>query len=302
MAYLVADSYKNWMQIGEPINAASGRPYIKVETTCDRCGGSGIFASRVENGHIVPHPAYGGVCLKCNGTGKLHKHVRVYTDKEAAKNAEARKRKAARRAERDKERLEANIRDSEENKKYWMKQQGFGEDGLVWVVYGQNTYSIKDQLKKMGCLYSPLLGWHSKEPLELPEGYGMISFSFDDLYTWIPQFKRGAFKPEAEEKIKTTIRDAEGSNRSQHVGQVGERLRDVPAIYKGTHGYEGNYGWTYIHTFQINDDALVWFTSKKLDFNMNDAVYLTATIKKHDEHFNVKETIITRAIVKPASV
>ena len=81
MEYYVADSYKYFTREGEPFKK-DGRMYTKASCKCDRCGGTGVFACRVENGHPVPHPAYGGVCLKCGGTGTLHKTIRLYTEKQ----------------------------------------------------------------------------------------------------------------------------------------------------------------------------------------------------------------------------
>ena len=56
MNYYVADTYKYMERVGEPFEK-NGKPYTKVVGTCDRCGGSGVFACRVENGHIVPPSA-----------------------------------------------------------------------------------------------------------------------------------------------------------------------------------------------------------------------------------------------------
>lgn len=32
-----------------------------------------------------------------------------------------------------------------------------GADGLTWCVFGDDTYAIKEQLKELGCKFSPLL-------------------------------------------------------------------------------------------------------------------------------------------------
>jgi hypothetical protein len=82
------------------------------------------------------------------------------------------------------------------------------------------------------------------------------------------------------------------------VGYVGERLRNLTAIYKSTRGFMGNYGWTNIHTFQIGEDVLVWFTAKDLDLERGQAVDLTGTVKKHEEFREVKTTQLSRCIIK----
>ena len=63
----------------------------------------------------------------------------------------------------------------------WLEKNGFSADGLTYCIFGDDTYSIKEKLKQLGCRFSPLLKWHSPEPLDLPAGYGMISFTFDDI-------------------------------------------------------------------------------------------------------------------------
>ena len=79
--YYTAVTYKNWERVGEPFSNDKGKLYTKVKQKCDRCT-NGIYAIGVENGHIKPHPAYNGVCLKCNGVGYIVETVRLYTEKE----------------------------------------------------------------------------------------------------------------------------------------------------------------------------------------------------------------------------
>ena len=100
MEYFVAETYKNWERIGEPFEQ-KGKLFTKVKNKCDRCT-KGVYVTRVENGQPIPHPAYGGVCLKCGGTGWLEKTVRLYTEKEYQANL----RPAERREEERKAKLE----------------------------------------------------------------------------------------------------------------------------------------------------------------------------------------------------
>ena len=58
MKYMVAPSYKNASIV--EINEETKKAYIKI--TCDRCGGRGIVASRIENGKIIPIPVDEGIC------------------------------------------------------------------------------------------------------------------------------------------------------------------------------------------------------------------------------------------------
>ena len=165
MEYYTSVSYQNWERIGSPFNK-NGKLYTKVKEKCPRCGGTGIYAIGVENGYIKPHPAYGGVCLQCDGTGTLTKEVRLYTEKEfnqMQKNAVAAKEKkeAAREA---KMKAEYN-----QNKINWLKNNEFNEDGFTFIITGE-SYSIKDQLKIDNFKYDIVLGWHRSYPFPLRQG------------------------------------------------------------------------------------------------------------------------------------
>ena len=52
MKWMVAPSYKyaNIVKVDEETHKAL------IEEKCDRCGGTGIMAARVENGRIIPIP------------------------------------------------------------------------------------------------------------------------------------------------------------------------------------------------------------------------------------------------------
>ena len=98
--YYVADSYKNFEYDETKAYEKSGKLYVDAKCKCDRCM-NGVFVCRVENNQPVPHPAYGGVCLKCGGTGFVKKSIRLYTAKEKA----SLDRQAIRRAEKKAEAL-----------------------------------------------------------------------------------------------------------------------------------------------------------------------------------------------------
>ena len=50
----------------------NGSKHFEGEITCDRCGGSGVYAWCVRNGVIIPTIVDDGVCHKCHGSGKVH--------------------------------------------------------------------------------------------------------------------------------------------------------------------------------------------------------------------------------------
>jgi hypothetical protein len=181
----------------------------------------------------------------------------------------------------------------------WLTKNGFNENGLTWCVFGDDTYAIKDKLKEWGCKFSPLLKWHSANPIDIPIGYGMFSISFDTIAQWDEENETICYYEKAKEIVDRQFREAEGPSLSEYVGTPGERLRNLTAIYKSTRGFSGKYGWTNIHTFEVGDNILVWFTQCDVDLERGQAVDLTATVKKHEEFRGVKTTQLSRCIIKP---
>lgn len=285
-----APTYENWERIEE--FEQLGKPYARVRTKCDRCV-NGVYAAGVHNGALVPHPAYGGVCLKCGGSGYMEKKVRLYTKKDRDKIYETRERRSkARKAE-----LEARARENAASyKAKWYSDNAFGEDNLTYCIFGENTYAIKDKLKELGCKFSPLLKWHSPIPLDLPAGYGMFAIALDDIGAW--EDGNFLYHENAKDFVERKFIEAEGPSLSEYVGELGERLRDLSVTYKSCHSFSGLYGLTYIHTFESGDNILVWMTAKELDFEKGQPLFLTGTVKEHSEYRGIKQTKLSRCIIK----
>lgn len=297
MTYVTAKTYEKWERVGNPYHK-NGKMYSRVRTKCDRCGGTGIMAARVENGHIVPIPVDGGICYKCLGSKVEEKEVRLYTTKER----EALDRQAERRATQASDKVEkekaAKLAKSEENRQVWLEQNGFTPEGITYVIVG-DTYSIKDWLKENGYKFNPILKWHgAEELLDLPEGYQTITFKFEDLYEWAPMVKNAFPFENAKLKVEKAVAEIEGPSLSEYVGQVGDRVRNLTAVYDSVHGFQGAFGYTYIHTFKSGENVLVWFTTKELSFEKGTLVDLTGTVQLHEEFRGVKTTRINRCIVK----
>lgn len=116
------------------------------------------------------------------------------------------------------------------------------------VCIGDDTFAIKDQLKDMGCKFSPTLKWHSPIALDVPAGYGMISFAFDEIMEWNEEQNNAFFFEDAKEKIERRFIEAAGPSLSEFVGGVGERLRNKTVVFKSMRGFSGQFGWTkYIY-------------------------------------------------------
>lgn len=295
----VADSYKNAEIISEPFENEKGRRYVKIKDTCPRCGGLGIIVSRVENGKPIPIPVDGGTCWGCGGRKYITKDVRAYTEKEYQQLQKNKERAAARKEEKEKTRQKDLIDNAAKYKHDVALKLGFGEDEKAYLVYGDDTYAIKEYLKEMGARFDPTLKWFFSKEVELPEGYNLCAMSFDELYDYNVATAWAQFKENAKDIVRRRMIELKGPSTSVYYpGAEKERIRNITAKVDSIRGFEGVFGYTHVYTFTSCDYVFVWMTSKGLDVAAGDTVDLTGTIKKFDEYMGVSQTHLTRCIVK----
>ena len=289
--FFVADSYKDMQIVSEPFVNEKGRLYVKVKGTCPRCGGSG---------HYGYNQMDGTRCYGCNGSGVSIQKVRAYTEKEYTRMQAASKRA---RAKREAEK-EAKARDLVENAaKYKHKaalKLGFGEDEKAYLVYGDDTFAIKDKLKELGARFDPTLKWFFPAEVALPEGYKFCVFTFDELYDYDPQARWAQFKEDAKNIVARRIAELKGPSTSIYYPAAEKvRIRNITAKVDSIRGFEGRFGYTMVYTFTSEDYVFVWMTSKcDLNLSVGEIVDLTGTIKKFDEYLGIRQTHLTRCIVK----
>jgi len=78
-----------------------------------------------------------------------------------------------------------------------------------------------------------------------------------------------------------------------------ERIRNITAKVSNVRGFEGVYGYTTVYTFTSENYVFIWMTSKCIvNLLVGDTVDLTGTIKKFDEYMGVKNTYLTRCVIK----
>ena len=289
--WFVAPSYaENSTQIGEAYEE-NGKMYIKIKMPCPRCGGTG---------HYSYNQMDGTRCYGCMGNKFVTKKVRAYTEKEYTRMQAANERA---RAKREAEK-EAKARDLVENAAKYKHEValklGFGEDEKAYLVYGDDTFAIKDKLKELGARFDPTLKWFFSKEVELPEGYKLCAMSFDELYNYNPQSKWAEFKEDAKAIVSRRIAELKGPSTSVYYpGVEKERVHNITAKVKSIHGFEGMYGYTSVYTFTSGDYVFVWITSKcNMNLAVGDTVDLTGTIKKFDEYMGVAQTYLTRCVVK----
>ena len=298
--FFVADSYKNAQIIGEPFENEKGKMVIKIQRKCDRCSGLGIIVARVENNQYIPIPVDGGVCYKCGGNGKETKLVRAYTEKEYNRMQTANERARAKKEAEKEAKARDLIENAEKYKHEVALKLGFGENEKAYLVYGDDTFAIKDELKKLGARFDPTLKWFFSEEVTLPEGYKLCEMSFDELYNYNPQSKWAEFKEDAKAIVSRRIAELKGPSTSVYYpGVEKERIRNITAKVDSIRGFEGMYGYTYVYTFTSENYVFVWMTSKcDLSLTVGETIDLTGTIKKFDEYMGINQTHLTRCVIK----
>ena len=286
MDWKIAPSYQK-AEIVE-IDEQSHKALIKE--SCDRCGATGAF--------IIPG-IFQGTCFKCNGNKYITKWVKAYTPSEYEKYIKA----VERARERKQEKRDAEVRrlqdESEVNKAKYVASYGYDpENPMVYLVYGEDTYSIKNELKERGGRYHNLLNWYFTHEVEVPEGFILIPVEFDKIFNWNPISKTASFKDDCDEVIKEARAKYAAPSKSEYVGEIKERLRDMRVTLTGSRGFQSMYGYTIVYTFAYGDNVLVWMTTSEQNIEVNHEYLLTGTVKKFEEYNGVKQTHLSRCIIK----
>lgn len=289
MSYVTALSYRTAELVGSPY-IKNNKPYTIIKQKCDRCV-NGIYAVGVENGRIKPHPAYNGVCLKCNGVGYTKKEVRLYEEEEYNR---IRERAEKQKERKEQERKEEQAKNFETNKANWLKSNGFSAEGWTYI-YFEESYSIKEQLKEAGFRFDLVRLWHR----DRPDGYEdkVISVFVDDIIEFAAN-GNGYYKTEAKAFINKKIAEVQGCDASGWVGAVGNTINIPSATFIKKGGFYGAYGWTNIYTFKDRDDNMyTWFSTVNLNFDIDEVVNIKGKVKNRDEYNGIKTTILTRCKV-----
>ncbi len=184
-------------------------------------------------------------------------------------------------------------------KEEWLKSNGFSpitED--TECVIG-DTFAIKDKLKQMGLIYSPVIGWHCAISVELPSGYSFTTIPFDLIYEWDGARGMAYYKEDAKENAQQIFSRIAGPDHSQYIGKIGDKITCNHAFYLSSRGYyDARQKYTYIHTFRNDDNILVWFTQSPLYFEKGASVSFSATVKGHQTYHGIQTTIIKQCRFK----
>ena len=297
--YYTATTYKNWERVGKPFSNDKNNLCTKVKQKCDRCNGSGLAISHIENGKPIPYLNDNGICYACEGKGFLFKTVRLYTEKEF-NSLERQKERAAERRLEEAEKVEQEKRaKAGEVKANWLLENGFNETGVTYVYIADDSYNRKDELKAAGWRYHALIGWHIGE-VNVPHNEEDIYILDADTAAEFNMYGDGNWKYSVKDIIAEAKASSKAQSRSEWVGLEKEKITDLPVILKRKSGCQTRFGWSDIYTFMNGDNVIVWFTSSHTDLEEGKEYLLSATIKTHNEYKGEKQTTITRAKVKEA--
>lgn len=180
----------------------------------------------------------------------------------------------------------------------WLKTNGFNAAGSTYLVIGY-SYSIRDELKKAGFKFSPLLRWHcGSDRLALPKSCSYHELHFDDYFIWDENAGASFMREGARDKIETIFNPVV-ETRSQYVGEIGDRLRLVPMRTSSIAGYECEYGYKWIYTFEDdNGNFYSWSTTSQHPLSVGMNCFVTGTIKDHLNYKNIPTTQLIRCHIK----
>ena len=291
----VANSYVGYEYDETKAYEKNGKMYVSARCKCDRCT-KGVYVTRVENGQPVPHPAFGGVCLKCGGSGVITKEVRLYTDKEFEQMEKASIKAAEKREAAREQKMKAEYANKRAK---WLEENCFNENLTTFVYFPADSFEVKDSLKDAGFRFSKILLWHIAN---IPEGYEdkVVEINLDQVAE-IGAWGEGFYRPDARifvDDILKNCRPIEDST-SEWLFEEKERFYDYAVVLKSVRGMETRFGYTQLVKFEdANGNILQWWTAVEIKAEVGDQVLLTGTVKAHDEYKGVKSTTVTRCKIK----
>ena len=248
------------------------------DNTCPRCNGKG---------HLYGYEyIQGGVCFKCGGSGTVD-HATTYKVYTVAHKAKL----DAQREVRAEKKAQEKLNSARANRGEWLTKLGFGNEDGTYVIYmvKGNTYSIKDELKALGCKFQPSIGWYSAHPLD---GYDCQRFEQAQV---VDMEQELSIVWKSKDEVAAQI-EYEPST-SEWVGEVGGRIEKVfhfdKIAWRGA-GVAGKTSYLYLMSDE-DGNSYKWSTS--CYYEEGDEVKMRATIKDHSEYKGTKQTVVTRCTV-----
>lgn len=289
----VAKTYQGYTYDENKAYTKEGKLYVKAKCKCDRCGGLGIIASRVENGRIIPIPVDAGICYKCEGKKFVTKEIRLYTDEEYAKMEKANAKAAEKREAAREAKMKAEYA---EKKAKWIADEGFNEEGTTYIYGLADSYEKKDELKAAGFRFNYTLFWHCPT---IPEGYEEKVFPLTlDECVEFSAWGKGVYKLDTKKNIEARIKATEVQSTGWF-GEIKEKFTDVVVTLKSVKAIETRFGVSNLVRFFTEDgQELNWWTTVVINAEAGSTVLLSGTVKDHTIYNDNKITTVTRCKIK----
>ena len=186
------------------------------------------------------------------------------------------------------------------NKCKWKEENGFNEADETFIYFPTDSFNVKETLKIEGFKFSKLLLWHCAK---IPIGYEdkVIKVNFKEIGEY-SAWGAGWFSPNAAATISAKLKEKRIIVPSHWIGEIGERIKDLPVTLANVRHIETKFGFTQIVTFYTKEnDIIKWFTQVEIPFEINDNLILTGTVKDHieDKYENDNNvTLFTRCKMK----
>lgn len=179
----------------------------------------------------------------------------------------------------------------------WFEKNGFDANGVTYVYYPDDSYSVKDQLKEDGFVFSKNLLWHKAE---VPAGYEdkVVKVEFDEIgerAAWGEGFYSPSVRATVDAKL-SALRPAKP--QTEFYGAEGDRIVKLMVHVDSFKLVQTKYGYTNLINFSVDNYKFQWWTNSQPAIEEDTYVPLTARIKKHNAFGGVNYTVITRATFK----
>lgn len=281
-----AKSYENMTVLGEPYKR-DGKMYVRVQSLCPRCGGTGNFSY---------NPLNGSTCFRCSGSGKEIKEVRWYTESQrAALDKAAEKRTNVRAAKVE----ECRVRFAAHN------AFGFGDDNFITLYKGDEgeiqEFFGRRRDENGHCIarYNTIFQWYSPStlpiPTDLPNTITPVRLDWDTVRDETDD--ENLTMKANEEVIKIVESLIREPSRSTYQGTKDEWLEHNVVIIRNV-SLDSSYGSTHLHVMEDEDgNQYVWTTASK-NLAEGSSMRMRMKVKDHREYNGVQQTIVYYCKVK----
>ena len=185
------------------------------------------------------------------------------------------------------ERAEKDKADRAELDALYLASTGHTEDWTQqWIEDEEALSEYNKRYREINCRWDAVDGIERDCFALIKSGYAKIKHI--GRLAYLPVY----YSKFLERKAKAEQRDANNA-RSQHVGQIGERIRFTVAEAATITSWDTEWGTTWLEKIVDADgNVFMWKTSKCCQIKPGNVV--TGTIKDHSEYEGMKQTVLTR--------